>query len=710
MRLPALAQSASAGAIGQRPGAAGAADSLGRPASQADLRSSGAGQSGAGQGQDSPTASPAKATNEIMVKFRGDHGLTFEATRVTGSVLQAWMLGVRPGWTVLQVANQPVQTKEDIEELLQQCVEGEKRYEVLFQKNQGKFGTEAKEKAEKEKRQLAKLRKEFKFQGAIERIEHRSANYYQLERVYNYLEENCSGWVDHLPAKVSKTSGRPLRMDFLNFHHLTNYIALPLTRPRKCSLVEMLAANGQPPSWFLSHWWGSPVITFMECLKAHITTRNLNADTPYWIWACACRHHQQRCEITEDPKKASFSKALDSAKHRMLVLLDPQGGYFKRTWCLYEAALCLDQPGTPLDLAVFQQGSGAELITHGMTEQEEKLDLQNPGSGIRAKAAREASFPVEVADAGLVVQIENTEVSKEDDRALLLRSAAGMTQQTEEPAILAELNARLRALFAAVLWSRVTVGEKEAKSSAARRRLTKVASALRKDASRRTLEMHTEGLDSEGFRLLSESLPPGLNELSLSLRCSNMKNEDVDVLAKALPKNMKELRLDFTGCRNLADAGVAKLAGNLNFEETAVYLHLEDTGVSKDVQDHYAAEAQKNEENGANGQLKNVSRALGVSLCREPLEEIRHFRQKAVPAVTVLGKVLLNDSEDRALAALRAIDSFGEKARQALTDEALQRAKELELALLQAEADRKAREAEKKAKEAEKKAKAEAQG
>lgn len=363
-----------------------------------------------------------------------------------------------------------------------------------------------------------------------------------------------------------------------------------------------------------------------------------------------------------------------------------------------------------MDVATFTLGSGAELITHGMTEQEEKLDLQSPGSGIRAKAAREASFPVEVADAGLVVQIENTEVSKEDDRALLLRSAAGMTQQTEEPAILAELNARLRALFAAVLWSRVTVGEKEAKSSAARRRLTKVASALRKDASRRTLEMHTEGLDSEGFRLLSESLPPGLNELSLSLRCSNMKNEDVDVLAKALPKNMKELRLDFTGCRNLADAGVAKLAGNLNFEETAVYLHLEDTGVSKDVQDHYAAEAQKNEENGANGQLKNVSRALGVSLCREPLEEIRHFRQKAVPAVTVLGKVLLNDSEDRALAALRAIDSFGEKARQALTDEALQRAKELELALLQAEADRKAREAEKKAKEAEKKAKAEAQG
>lgn len=220
--------------------------------------------------------------------------------------------------------------------------------------------------------------------------------------------------------------------------------------------------------------------------------------------------------------------------------------------------------------------------------------------------------------------------------------------------------------------------------------------------------MHTEGLDSDSFRLLSESLPPGLQELNLSLRCSSMRNEDVDVLAKALPKDMKELRLDFTGCRNLADEGVAKLAGNLNFEVTAVYFTLDDTGVSKDVQDQYAAEAQKNEENGANGQLKNVSRALGVSLVRESLEEIGHYRQRSIPAVHVLGKVLLNDSEDRAIAALRAIGSFGEKARQALTEEALQRAKELEQAMVQAELDRKARDAEKKAKDAEKKAKKEA--
>ena len=84
------------------------------------------------------------------------------------TISQAWMLGVRPGWTALSVDGQVVQTKElivlqmsradaqeDIEDALQAAVEREKRpehgeevadsrrYTVCFEKGQGKFGTEA---------------------------------------------------------------------------------------------------------------------------------------------------------------------------------------------------------------------------------------------------------------------------------------------------------------------------------------------------------------------------------------------------------------------------------------------------------------------------------------------------------------------------------------------------------------------------------------
>mmetsp|Transcript_31655 Transcript_31655/g.57610 ORF Transcript_31655/g.57610 Transcript_31655/m.57610 type:complete len:712 (+) Transcript_31655:49-2184(+) len=683
VKLPSLKQSASAGAIAQKTSPTGA--ELGRPASQADLRPA--------SKADSPPKVP---DNQVTVKFRGDHGITFEGTRVTGSVLQAWMLGVRPGWTVLTIANNPVQTKEDVEEQLAAAVETEKRYEVVFMKGQGKFGTEAKEKAEKEKRQLAKLRKEYRFQASIERVEHRGTTFSQLERVHGYLEENCSGWVDHLPAKISRTSGKPLRMDFLNFHHLNNYMILPATKPRKCAFVEMLANGSQPPSWFVSHWWQGPVTSFMECVKKQITTRALSFDTSHWIWAFACRQHQQVCEITQDPKKASFFKVLETCKYNMLLVLDQarsssESATFKRVWCGFEAALCLDHPAAPLDIAIFHGGQ-AELLIHGMTEDEEKIEMQQPGRGIRAKVLREAGFPIEFAEAGLSIQLEKGEGSKEEDKASIVNSLAGLTQQTEEAAVLAEVNSRLQALFAAALWSRASVGEKDLRKPAARQRLSKVASALRGDHTRKSFQLMAQGVDSESFRTLAESLPPGLQELTLSLRCSTLKSEDMDALAKALPKQMKELRLDFTRCESLTDAGIERLAKCLNFEETLVYLKLAETKVTKEVQDFYTEMAFKNEENGANGTLKNVSRALGMSLVVDA-DQIGNCRQKIIPAVNVLGKVLAADAGagPRGIAALRAISSFGEKARQSLGDEAAQRAKELEVQIQQAEADRKAK-------------------
>eukprot|EP00434_Breviolum_minutum_P032615 symbB.v1.2.028846.t1/scaffold3093.1/size63743/6 len=272
VRLPALGTSASAVAVGQKQGAN--EGELVRAASQADLRSS--------------KSTPKPKTGLVTVKFRGDHGISFEGTRVSHSVLQAWMLGVRPGWTALSVDGQAVQTKEDIEDALQAAVcgllrEGPRQIWhrghvplviAILLGCQVQHG-QAKEKAERAKRQLAKLRKEFRFQGWIERAEHRGTTLAQIERVFACLEENCSAWVDHLPAKM-------LRIDFLNFYHLSNYLILPLTKPRHCSFVEMMTNQAQTPSWFLSHWWGTPVQGFVESVGKHAATRGLSADSSYW--------------------------------------------------------------------------------------------------------------------------------------------------------------------------------------------------------------------------------------------------------------------------------------------------------------------------------------------------------------------------------------------------------------------------------------------
>jgi len=681
VRLPALGTSASAVAVGQKQGAN--EGELVRAASQADLRSS--------------KSTPKPKTGLVTVKFRGDHGISFEGTRVSHSVLQAWMLGVRPGWTALSVDGQAVQTKEDIEDALQAAVEREKRYVVCFEKGQGKFGTEAKEKAERAKRQLAKLRKEFRFQGWIERAEHRGTTLAQIERVFACLEENCSAWVDHLPAKMSKTSGKPLRIDFLNFYHLSNYLILPLTKPRRCSFVEMMTNQAQTPSWFLSHWWGTPVQGFVESVGKHAATRGLSADSSYWTWAFACRLPEKQSEICEIPSQALFYKPMETCKFKLLLVIDQQAVCFKRSWCLYETAMTVDTNLAMVDVACIHS-TGAELITHGLTEEEEKMETQRPGYGVRSKLAREANFPMEVAEAGLGVQVEKSEAWTEDDKSLILHSIASYDR--EEQRKLENAEARLRARLATAFWPRVARPDKDGKA-APTNRVAKALSCIQEDARRRSLAMHLQGLNSEHLHMLAESLPPNLMELTLNLRCSSLKDDDVAMLAQALPRQLKELKLDLTCCRHLTDSGIQKLASRLNFEETAVYIRLAETGVSKDVQDWYAAEAAKNEENGQNGQLKNVSHALHMSLCLNP-DSSDPYRRTMVPVATLLGKVLTDESEERAIAALRALESFGEKARNALGAEAQQRAKELEAAMQQAEEDRKAKEALKAQKAAEK--------
>lgn len=681
VRLPALSTSASAAALGQKGPSEG---ELVRAASQAELRSS--------------QPAPKPKTGLVTVKFRGDHGISFEGTRVSHSVLQAWMLGVRPGWTALSVDGQAVQTKEDIEDALQAAVEREKRYVVCFEKGQGKFGTEAKEKAERAKRQLAKLRKEFRFQGWIERAEHRGTTQAQIERVYACLEENCSAWVDHLPAKMSKTSGKPLRIDFLNFYHLSNNLILPVTKPRRCSFVEMMTNQAQAPSWFLSHWWGLSVQGFVASVEKHAATRGLSADSSYWTWTFACRLLEKQSEICENPTKALFYKPMETCKFKLLLIIDQQAVCFKRSWCLYETAMTVDTNLAMVDCACVNNSGGSELITHGLTEDEEKMETQRPGHGVRAKLAREAGFPMEVAEAGLGVQVEKSEAWTEEDKASILHSVASYDR--EEQQNLENAEARLRARLATAFWPRVARPDKDGRA-APTRRVAKALSCIREDARRRSLAMHLQGLKSEHLHMLAESLPPNLIELTLNLRCSSLKDDDIAMLAKALPKQLKELKLDLSCCQQLTDAGIKKLASQLNFEETAVYIRLAETGVSKDVQDWYAAEAAKNEENGQNGQLKNVSHALHMLLCLDPAVSELH-RRTMVPAATLLGKVLTEDSEERAIAALRALDSFGEKARNALGVEAQQRAKELELAMQQAEEDRKAKEALKAQKAAQK--------
>merc|ERR1719487_2171218 len=82
----------------------------------------------------------------------------------------------------------------------------------------------------------------------------------------------------------------------------------------QCSYVDLVAPAGtraQTPNWFVSHWWGEPVLDFIACVEQHAKVRALKPeDAVYWVCAYANNQHKLDSDITADPKDSAFAKAM----------------------------------------------------------------------------------------------------------------------------------------------------------------------------------------------------------------------------------------------------------------------------------------------------------------------------------------------------------------------------------------------------------------
>ena len=91
-------------------------------------------------------------------------------------------------------------------------------------------------------------------------------------------------WVDR--------NGKANRKDSLNLYDLVKYVVNPATAEYKCSFVELVVQEGTEgtaiPQWFISHWWGEPVLDFIRCTVEHARVRELGEDACYWVCAYAC--------------------------------------------------------------------------------------------------------------------------------------------------------------------------------------------------------------------------------------------------------------------------------------------------------------------------------------------------------------------------------------------------------------------------------------
>ena len=124
----------------------------------------------------------------------------------------------------------------------------------------------------------------------ISKTEERAMSVIQLKAVVEHIKRRCTkeAWVNYakhalLPEKVS-------------LYECCAYVIKPATQAKQTSYVELVSTGAQRPTIFCSHWWGEPVVDFVDCIEQHAedheyaehesTSRPEKPWATYWICAC----------------------------------------------------------------------------------------------------------------------------------------------------------------------------------------------------------------------------------------------------------------------------------------------------------------------------------------------------------------------------------------------------------------------------------------
>ncbi|MEC7724575.1 MAG: hypothetical protein VYD05_03595, partial [Planctomycetota bacterium] len=149
----------------------------------------------------------------------------------------------------------------------------------------------------------------------------------------------------------------------VTLYDCNTYVILPATAEKECSMVELMASEEQPPHYFVSHWWGEPIVDFLRCLRRHAEARRLeykggwhdgeyydpDIDNPtvhrrphpcyvgegvsprYWVCAHANNQHKLDGEISDDLTQTSFFRAMRLAWGTVSVV-DRGAVSYSRIW------------------------------------------------------------------------------------------------------------------------------------------------------------------------------------------------------------------------------------------------------------------------------------------------------------------------------------------------------------------------------------------
>lgn len=278
----------------------------------------------------------------------------------------------------------------------------------------------------------------------IPEVSWRGISIEQLEELGTLIEKVFSN--DDF-EHIDEFTHQKVTKETVNLYHVNNLFAMPLSEKYQCSYVEMVANGPQLPTFFVSHWWGTPFFDTLRMLRLHAKQRNVQKNEYYWICTFAnCQHNLEELS-PDDYLDTPFAKAImnDKCRGTVLVLNEKDATPFTRSWCVFEAYISttyakakehrhlMDVTTIIPDGDCEQSGGGTfnercAGLLYELTEQDEDKEEREGKFTIRVDETSDhpgdpdmAWFPSHVSKLGVQVDIRNASASRESDQRNIMK-------------------------------------------------------------------------------------------------------------------------------------------------------------------------------------------------------------------------------------------------------------------------------------------------
>jgi len=345
------------------------------------------------------------------------------------------------------------------------------------------------------------------------------------------------------------------------------------------SIAEMLCATERIAPWFCTHWWGQPMLEFIDCVLAHARDYLLGDTALYWLFVFAGNLSAMQLERGAEVSAIEypFFRAVKLAQGGLLSL-DRDSQVTRRAWIAFETAIVVHL-NKSFAVSTVHGGKGHTLALEPVPR-----DHQNRNRDAAAQQRlRQRKFPSE-----RLVAMLDTRLEKANSGAA--REVSFLRNCIEQ--ILGGYDNGDRALHTIAAATLFGLGEVRVAATAALNKANQPYSLqgevrhlveARSDHNLglwmcRSLRLQGEDASDDDATTLGKSLVQAVNLESISLDFHGSKVQDtgVKVLARALgtPVALKLVSLDFEMTK-IGDSGVAAIGAGLGLAHHLVSVALD---------------------------------------------------------------------------------------------------------------------------------------